>query len=138
VKYNLVSTKSYLPPELACKDVLEVCHRCSTHLKNANKISAPSKAYWNNLDPGAVPDVIKVLTKAEQRLLLRIIPFLKVIKFDGRFGQYGFKGHATLFAQDIFEVSDKLSDMLPRSSDDAGIIVVTETLENLNIYRDYC
>ncbi|GBO41872.1 hypothetical protein AVEN_143063-1 [Araneus ventricosus] len=60
-----------------------------------------------------------------------------MIKFPGRFGQYGFKGHATSFALDIFEVSEKLPEMLPRSSTDVGIVVETETLENLNASRDY-
>lgn len=137
VNYRNVVAKSYLPEELANKDVLIVCHRCNTHLKNGQKKKCPSKAYWNNLDPGIIPDVISALTEPERRLLARIIPFVKVIKFNGRFGQYGFQGNATLFALDIFEVAEKLPEMLPRSSDDAGIVVVTETLENLNRTRDF-
>lgn len=62
---------------------------------------------------------------------------MKVIKFDGLFGQYGFKGQAILFAQDIFEVSEKLPNMLPRSAEDAGIIIITEHLENLNTIREF-
>lgn len=60
-----------------------------------------------------------------------------MIKFPGRFGQYGFKGQATLFALDVFEVSEKLPHMLPRSSAESGIIIVTETLDNLNITKKY-
>ena len=136
MKYRLISPKPYLPPELAAKNNLLVCHRCNTHLKSS-KNHAPSKAYWNNLLPGDIPSEIAALTEPERHLLQRIIPYVKVIKFPGRFGQYGFKGHATLFALDIFEVSEKLPEMLPRSSTDVGIVVVVETLENLNVSKDY-
>ena len=107
-----------------------------THLSKRNS-AAPSKAYWSKLDPGPIPPEIEVLTQAEQRLLSRIIPFVKIVKFDGRFGQYGFKGQAILFAQDLLEISEKLPQMLPRSPEDAGIVVVTENLENLNITRQF-
>ncbi|GBM01464.1 hypothetical protein AVEN_209285-1 [Araneus ventricosus] len=136
VKYRLTSPEPYLPPELSAKKDLLVCRRCNTHLKSS-KSHAPSKAYWNNLLPGDISGEIAALTEPERRFLQRIIPYVKVIKFPGRFGQYGFKGHATLFALDIFEVSEKLPEMLPRSSTDVGIVVVTETLENLNVSRDY-
>ena len=135
VNYRNDVPKSYLPQKLADKSVLVVCHRCNTHLKNGRKTQCPPKAYWNNLDPGSIPDVIKVLTEPERRLLGRVIAFTKVVKFDGRFGQYGFKGNAILFALDIFQVTEKLPEMLPRSSNNAGIVVVTETLENLNRTR---
>lgn len=104
---------------------------------SGRNIKAPPKSYWNNLQPGPIPQEIEVLTQAEQRLLSRIIPFVKVVKYDGRFGQYGFKGQAILFAQDLFEVSEKLPQMLSRSPEDAGIVVVTEHLENLNITRQF-
>lgn len=136
VKYHLDKPKQYLPPELSAKNDLLVCHRCNTHLKSS-KSHPPSKAYWNNLFPGNIPREILALTEPERRLLQRIIPYVKVIKFNGRFGQYGFRGQATLFALDIFEVSEKLPEMLPRSSTDVGIVVVTETLMNLNVSRDY-
>jgi hypothetical protein len=97
----------------------------------------PAKAYWNDLDPGEVPDVIKQLTQPEQRLIPRIIPFVKIVKYDGLFGQYGFKGQAVLFAQDIFEVTEKLTNILPRSTDSIGMVVITEHLENLNVTREY-
>lgn len=99
-----MTAKPYLPVKLASKYFLVLCHRCFKHLKNRRKNEAPPKAYWTNLDPGVIPDVIQCLTQSEQRLLSHIVPFIKVIKFDGRFGQYGFKAHATLFALDIFEV----------------------------------
>jgi hypothetical protein len=135
--YRLCTPKSYLPPELAEKDKLEVCHRCNTHLKDAKKLHAPPKSYWNKLDPGPIPNEIKDLTLPEQRMLSRMIPFIKIVKYDGRFGQYGCKGQSVLFALDIFEVSEKLPCMLPRSSADTGIIVVSEILDELNITKQY-
>lgn len=127
---------TYLPDELNTGQILRVCHRCKNHI-TSKKLRPPPKAYWNKLDPGVIPDVIQQLTQSEQRLLSRIIPFVKIIKLTGIFGQYGFRGQAVLFAQDIFEVSEKLLNMLPRSSDNAGIVVVTEHLENLNNTREY-
>ncbi|GFS77221.1 ATP-dependent DNA helicase [Nephila pilipes] len=67
------------------------------------------------------------LTQPELRLLQRIILYVKVIQYGGRFGQYGFKDNAVLFALDIFQVSEKLPDMLPRSSENASVVIVTET-----------
>lgn len=127
---------SYLPNELKQKNQLLLCRRCKSHV-SSRKTTAPPKAYWNNLQPGPIPDCIKKLSQSEQRLLSRIIPFVKIIKLDGLYGQYGFKGQAILFAQDIFEVSDKLPHMLPRSVEDSGIVVVTECLENLNVIREF-
>jgi len=126
----------YLPIELFNKNSMLLCHRCNTHLKSKKSIHPP-KAYWNNLDPGVIPEEIVVLTQVEIQLIARIIPFLKIMKYDGIFGQYGFKGKAVLFAQDIFEVTEKLPTMLPRSPDAVGLIVVTESLLNLNITREF-
>ncbi|GFQ80750.1 ATP-dependent DNA helicase [Trichonephila clavata] len=95
-KINL-STASYLPAELTSKGTILLCHRCKKHL-TSKKTSGPVKAYWNNLDPGEVPDAIKQLTQPEQRLLSGIIPFVKIVKYDGLLGQYGFRGQAVLFA----------------------------------------
>ena len=125
-----------MPPELKNKVCLTVCHRCKSHLRS-NKTTPPAKAYWNHLDSGDIPPEIEALSQAEQRLLSRIHPFLKIIKFSGLYGQYGFKDQAILFALDIFDVISKLPTFLPRSSLDADIIVVTERLKNANSTRDY-
>ncbi|XP_063899054.1 uncharacterized protein LOC135119158 [Helicoverpa armigera] len=132
-----VSASSYLPAELTNKGTILLCHRCKNHLTSKKKTCGPAKAYWNNLDPGEVPDIIKQLTQPEQRLLSRIIPFVKIVKYDGLFGQYGFRGQAVLFAQDIFEVTETLPNILPRSTDGIGMVVITEHLENLNVSREY-
>jgi hypothetical protein len=125
----------YLPQELLSKDVLVLCHRCKIHL-SSNKKTFPPKAYWNNLDPGKIPDELAVCTQVELRLMSRIIPFIKIIKLDGFFGQYSFKGQAILFAQDVFEVTELLPKILPRSADTSGIVIILEELENLNIIRE--
>lgn len=125
-----------MPNELKQKKCLVVCNRCKAHLSSKKNI-APSKAYWNNLDPGSIPEVIAKLSQAEQRLISRIIPFVKIIKLSDVFGQYSFRGQAVLFAQDIFEVTENLPKMLPRTTNNTGIVVVTERLENINVTRQF-
>jgi hypothetical protein len=110
----------YLPDELKIKQNLMLCNRCKLHL-SSKKRTCPPKAYWNNLDPGEIPTEISELTQVEKRLLSHVIAFLKVVKYSGRFGQYGFKGQAMLFAQDVFELTEKLPIMLPRSVDNIGM-----------------
>ncbi|UYV74801.1 hypothetical protein LAZ67_12001037 [Cordylochernes scorpioides] len=87
--YRVSTSKApYLPAELAQKTPLLLCHRCNKHV-NSSKQTPPSKAYWNSLDPGAIPEVILQLFQPEQRLLSRIIPFVKIVRYSGRFEQYG-------------------------------------------------
>ncbi|GIY57521.1 ATP-dependent DNA helicase [Caerostris darwini] len=129
-------TAPYLPNELKQRNCLVVCNRCKTHLSSKKNI-APSKSYWNNLDPASIPEVIAELSQAEQRVSSRIIPFVKIIKLSGIFGQYCFQGQAVLFAQDVFEVTENLPNMLPRTTNNAGIVVITERLENINVTRQF-
>ncbi|KAF9411589.1 hypothetical protein HW555_009661 [Spodoptera exigua] len=63
------------------------------------------------------------LTDVEQRLLSRVVPFLKIIKLQNRFSQSWCRGQVILFAQDVVEV--------------AGIVVVVETLENLPNHKQF-
>ncbi|GIZ00572.1 uncharacterized protein CEXT_448561 [Caerostris extrusa] len=129
----IVDTKTapYLPNELKQRNSSVVCNRCKTHLSSKKNI-APSKSYLNNLDPGSIPEVIAELSQAEQRVISRIIPFVKIIKLSGIFGQNCFRGQAVLFAQDVFEVTENLPNILPRTTNNAGI-VITERLENINV-----
>ncbi|GBP81603.1 hypothetical protein EVAR_21233_1 [Eumeta japonica] len=83
------------------------------------------------MDPGTIPDELSDLTDVEKRLLARVIVYVKIIRYEGRWGQYGFKGQAILFAQDLHEVTEKLPNMLPRSTQDCGMVVITENLENI-------
>jgi len=80
-----------------------------------------------------IPEVIKNLSDMEQRLLSRIIPFIKIIKLGGRFGQLGFRGQAVLFAQDIEEISEQLPLPVTRT----GMIIVYEQLENVKRCRQF-
>lgn len=152
---------SYLPEELKEKDILLLCHRCKNHLKNdsnrkekadivedteiqdddANKkrrktkqnrpLLGPTKAYWNLLEPGDIPTELAVLTDIEKRLISRVKCHVQILRLEGRYGQFGFKGEAILFAQDVFEVIENLPMELPIAPDQTGLVIVTETLENL-------
>ncbi|GFY61605.1 uncharacterized protein TNIN_108351 [Trichonephila inaurata madagascariensis] len=84
---------------------------------------------------GFIPEVIANLSQAEQKLISRIIPFVKIIKSSGVFGQYSFGGQAVLFSQDDFEVTENLPNMLPRSSNNAEMAVVSERLKNIKEMR---
>ncbi|XP_054711929.1 lysophospholipase D GDPD1-like [Uloborus diversus] len=130
-----VCTKTCYPNQVVKFKVPEAPN-CKANLADPKKRLFPPKTYWNRLDPGPVSKEIKVLTRSEVGLLSRVHAFMKIIKFDGRFGQYGFRGLATLFAQDIFEVTEKI-DTLPRSSYDSNIIIVSEELEKLDITKEY-
>ena len=76
--------------------------------------------------------MILQLNQAEQRLLARVIAFVKIIHLPGRFEQRGFQGQAVLFAQDIFKVTEKLPNMLPKSTNDSQMMVVTTRRECLD------
>ncbi|XP_064090832.1 uncharacterized protein LOC135204616 [Macrobrachium nipponense] len=58
VKYN-VAALSYLPPSLTPKPSLLLCFLCRKHVMS-NKTEGPSNAYWNNLDPGIIPEEILI------------------------------------------------------------------------------
>lgn len=61
--FQLGTTKpAYLPDELQINSQLILCHRCKTHV-SSQKTTAPSKAYWNKLDPGIIPNEILVLSQ---------------------------------------------------------------------------
>lgn len=115
----------YIPLEFHDRKRILVCYKCKAHLISSKKY-CPPRAFWNNLDPGLIPNEILVLSDVEKRLISRIIPFTKVIRLSGRWGQFGFQGQAILFGMDIFEVVD----VLPRKS--AEILIITEYKENLN------
>ena len=68
--------------------------------------------------------------------LYRILPYVETVKFNGVFSQYGFRGQAVRFAQDIFEMSEK-SKKFPIFAENTELVVVIERLENLNIIREF-
>uniref|UniRef100_A0A2H1WHS4 SFRICE_022702 n=1 Tax=Spodoptera frugiperda TaxID=7108 RepID=A0A2H1WHS4_SPOFR len=99
--------------------------RCLTHLR---KRKVPAQAYWNKMDVAPVPPELASLSEVEQRLLSRMIPFLKIIKVHNRFSQSWCKGQVVLFAQDVVEVAEQLP--LP-------ISVLVESRENLEQQRQF-
>ncbi|GFQ93618.1 uncharacterized protein TNCT_299151 [Trichonephila clavata] len=56
-------TAPYLPNELKQRNCLVACNHCKTHLSSKKNI-ALAKSYWNNLDPGSIPEVIENLSQA--------------------------------------------------------------------------
>lgn len=56
-----------------------------------------------------------------------------MIKLNGRFGQYGFRGQAILFAQDL----GKLAEQLPLNITDSGLAFIIENRENVENNRQY-
>lgn len=79
------------------------------------------------------PQQLVALSEVEIRLVSRIVPFVKIIKLGGRFGQKGFKGQAVLFAQQVEEITEQL----PMAIEQCGLTVVIETLENVDRVREY-
>jgi len=122
--------KEILPNELSELNIIVTCFRCSKLIK---KGKVPTQAYWNAMFLDDIPEEIKNLSDMEQRLLSRIIPFIKIIKLGGRFGQSGFRGQAVLFAQDIKEISEQLPLPVTRTS----MIIVCEQLENVERCRQF-
>ncbi|KAG7299154.1 hypothetical protein JYU34_017689 [Plutella xylostella] len=119
-----------LPSELVEMNNIVTCSRCSTSVR---KRKVPSKAYWNKMDVTPIPPEIASLSDVEQRLLTRIIPFLKIIKVQNRFSQNWCKGQVVLFAQDVVEIAEQL----PLPLCNAGLVVVVETRENLQQHREF-
>lgn len=53
----------YLPTELSNKTRLKLCSCCRTHVMSIK--TSPSKTFWNNLDPGVIPEALQNLTECE-------------------------------------------------------------------------
>jgi hypothetical protein len=68
----------------------------------------------------------------ELRLLSNIIPFIRTLNFVDFLDSID----SILFAQDVFEVTELLRKILPRTADTSGIVIILEELENLNIFRE--
>jgi len=124
------ATIDIFPHGLCELNKIITCFRCANLIK---KRKVPTQAYWNAMFLDEIPDVIRNLSDMEQRLLSRIIPFVKIVKLGGRFGQSGFQGQAILFAQAIEEISEQLPLPIART----GMIIVCEQLENVERYRQF-
>lgn len=57
------------------------------------------------MDISQIPPELSNLSDIEERLLSRIVQFLKIIKVQNRFSQNWCKGQVILFAQDIIELA---------------------------------
>lgn len=75
---------------------------------------------------------INTLTQVEIRLLANVILFIKIVKYDDIFGQYGFKGQAILFVHDISSVfwTKKLPKLVLKSSDSIRLLVIIKVIGN--------
>lgn len=103
--YITDANKEMFPEDMWELDDIITCFRCANLIK---KSKVPTQAYWNAMFLDDIPEVIQNLSDMEERLLSRIIPFVKIVKLGGRFGQSGFRGQAVLFAQDLEEISEQL------------------------------
>lgn len=112
------------------------CYRCAENIQRKKPIT-PAQAYWNNFDPGDVPDCIEKLTAIEVKLLCRLIVFMKIHKLKGRFGQYGIQGQAIVFAADASEIKDQIINKLPRSIKDINEVIIVETKEGMKHHPQY-
>lgn len=119
-----------LPASLVALGNIVTCIRCSNNIK---KRKVPAQAYWNKMNVANIPEQIASLTDVEKRFLLRIVPFLKIIRVQNRFSQDWCKGQVILFAKDIVE----LAEQLPLQPQEAGLVIVTENLENLQRSREF-
>lgn len=74
----------------------------------------PNHAYWNCMNPSEIIDVLNVIFFFfEIRMITRLIPYMKIVKYEGRFGQYGLHGQAILFAQYVSNVQMQVLSVLP-------------------------
>ncbi|XP_034839859.2 ATP-dependent DNA helicase pif1-like [Maniola hyperantus] len=55
-----------------------------------------------------IPEEIGKLTEIEKRFLLRIVPFVQIIRVQNRFSQDWCRGQVVLFAKDIIELAEQL------------------------------
>ncbi|KAG5894349.1 hypothetical protein JTB14_031910 [Gonioctena quinquepunctata] len=118
-----------LPEELLSLGNVITCSRCSNNMKKHN---TPPQAYWNNMSVAAIPTEIDELSEIEKRFICRVVPFLKIIKIQNRLSQDWCKGQAIMFAQDVVE----LAEQLPLEPNQAGLVLVVESLENLRHSRE--
>ena len=131
VDTQLPIVANVLPEELKREAFrIVMCNRCANTVRRGR---TPTQAYWNSMFLDSIPHEIACLSDMEKRLLSRVIPFIKIIKLGGRFGQYGFHGQAVLFGQDLEEVAEQL----PLRMSSAGIVIVCEQLESVQRQRQF-
>ena len=102
-----------------------ICNRC--HIEtNVHHFSK-----WNNMDLGAQPIVLSILTQVEEMLISRISPILQVIHARG--GQCKYIGHTISFPQQIVQISN----CLPRKLSEIDILIVKRQEKKGKCYDCY-
>ena len=109
---------------------VSLCHRCFGH--NA-KGKITNQAKWHVMTCDSVPEELEVLSDVEITLISQIRPFMKIFHLSGGRGQFGIKGGVIHFPQSV----EELVDQLPLRAEHADMIVVNQTLENINSNREF-
>ena len=127
-KLDATKYSSIIPSSLVNMGSVPACSRCINSLK---KQKVPPQAFWNKMELPLVPEELNNLSDIEQRLLSRVVTYLKIMKVNNRFSQDWCRGQVVLFAQDVVE----LVEQLPLHLSQAGIVIVAESRENLQRIR---
>ena len=107
-----------------------LCHRC--HGLNL-KGRIPPQSRWNLMCADAVPDEINELSEMEITLISQIKPFMRIFHVSQGRGQFGLKGGVIHFPQCVEEISEQL----PLRAENADVIIVNQSLENVNSERRF-
>ena len=92
------------------------CDRCKREKPKENEVYTFSED--NDMIPGPIPDVLKILNDIEEASIKLIKPFLHIFRRKG--GSVGFKGNCISFPQDIPE----FSKTLPWHVQDLPILII--------------
>ena len=96
--------------------VAEGQYTCDRYKRDKKQVKSFSSA--NDMDPGSVPDQLKGLTQAEEMLIAKGCPVMRVYRLKG--GQRGYGGHVVNLAQNIGDFVNSL----PRPAKELPIVVV--------------
>ena len=79
--------------------IYKACVRDAKSLKNPSEPFLFSDA--NNMDPGAIPEYLPILTKVEEMIITRVHVHLQVARVRGQ--QYRYTGHVVYFGQNTLK-----------------------------------
>jgi hypothetical protein len=91
------------------------CKQCVDSLKDHDVFKFGRD---NDVDPGAVPDILPDLSTAEQLLIARAFPVTEVFRL--RSGSHGMRGNVCTLPQDVTH----LAEILPHRVEDIPILIV--------------
>ncbi|CAN0170751.1 unnamed protein product [Scytosiphon promiscuus] len=95
-------------------------YQCARSARNPNSLQVARFSVGNGNVPGPLPEELRDLTMAEEALVSRGFPVMKVVHLAG--GMHGYRGHVLSMGQDIGELAERLP--WRASSDDLPIVVV--------------